>query len=97
MAKISLIIHFFAVYYQSTQVYTCQFEQRGVKMDKLTYSIREASEVLGLSRPKMYDLINCDDFPSFRVGGRVLISVEGLKRWVAAQADIHDQPEGGNR
>lgn len=54
--------------------------------DKLVYSVAEAAEVLGISRPKVYDLLRRDDFPSFKVGGRVLVSVEGLRQWVAVQA-----------
>lgn len=54
--------------------------------EKLTYSVSEVAEVLGISRPKVYDLLHRDDFPSFKVGGRVLVSVEGLRKWVAAQA-----------
>lgn len=54
--------------------------------EKLTYSVSETAEVLGISRPKVYDLLHRDDFPSFKVGGRVLISVDGLRRWVEAQA-----------
>lgn len=54
--------------------------------EKLTYSITETAQVLGISRPKVYDLIHRPDFPSFYVGGRVLISVDGLRRWVETQA-----------
>lgn len=55
-------------------------------VDKLTYSITETAQILGLSRPKVYDLLHRADFPAFRVGGRVLVSVDGLRRWVEAQA-----------
>ena len=55
-------------------------------MEKLTYSIKEAAEALGISRPKMYDLIHREDFPSFRAGSRVLISAAGLRQWVDDQA-----------
>lgn len=55
--------------------------------DKLTYSIAETAQVLGISRPQVYTLIHREDFPSFRVGSRVLISSEGLKQWVAVQAE----------
>ncbi|MCI9311651.1 MAG: helix-turn-helix domain-containing protein [Lawsonibacter sp.] len=54
-------------------------------MDKLTYSITETAQVLGISRPKVYDLLHRDDFPAFHVGGRILVSVEGLRRWVTSQ------------
>lgn len=54
--------------------------------EKLAYSVVEVAQVLGISRPKVYDLLHRDDFPAFKIGGRVLVSVEGLRKWVAAQA-----------
>lgn len=55
-------------------------------MDKFALSTTEAAEMLGISRPTLYTLINRADFPSFRVGSRVLISAEGLREWVQLQA-----------
>lgn len=55
-------------------------------MDKLTYSTAEAAEVLGVSRPVIYTLMKQADFPAFKVGTRTLISAEGLRAWVQAQA-----------
>ncbi len=53
--------------------------------DKLAYSTTEAAQALGISRPTLYQLLNRQDFPSFRVGGRVLISVAGLQAWIDRQ------------
>lgn len=47
--------------------------------DKLAIGTTEAARLLGISRPTLYQLLNRADFPSFRVGGRVLISVAGLQ------------------
>lgn len=55
-------------------------------MEKLAYSAAEAAESLGLSRPMIYQLMQRSDFPSFKVGNRTLISAEGLRAWVEAQA-----------
>ena len=54
-------------------------------MDKLTYSVAETAQVLGVSKPTVYNLIHREDFPAFRIGGRMLISVDGLRDWVLAQ------------
>jgi len=54
--------------------------------DRLTYSPAEAAQVLGVSRPTIYTLIKREDFPAFEVGTRTLVSVEGLRDWVKAQA-----------
>lgn len=53
---------------------------------KLGLTVTEAAALLGVSRPTVYELINRDDFPSFRIGTRRVISRAGLERWVEAQA-----------
>ena len=56
------------------------------KLEPLAVSAAEAARLLGVSRPTLYQLLNRADFPSFRVGGRVLISVSGLQAWIDRQA-----------
>lgn len=55
-------------------------------MAELTYSVTEAAEVLGISRPSMYNLIYAEGFPTLKVGNRRLISKELLAEWVKEQA-----------
>lgn len=55
-------------------------------MAELTYSVTEAAEALGISRPTMYQLIHAEGFPTLKIGGRVLISKELLAEWVKKQA-----------
>ena len=57
-------------------------------MDKLAYSITEAAHVLGVSRPTVYALIKQPGFPVFQIGGRKLVSVEGLKNWIRDQTEV---------
>ncbi len=56
-------------------------------VDKLAYSANEVAQALGVSRPTVYTLMQRADFPAFKVGSRTLVSVEGLRAWVAAQAE----------
>ena len=57
-------------------------------MDKLAYSITEAAQVLGVSRPTVYALIKQPGFPVFQIGGRKLVSVEGLRDWIRSQMEV---------
>lgn len=57
-------------------------------MDKLAYSLTETAQVLGVSRPTVYALIKQPGFPVFQIGGRKLVSVEGLRDWVRNQAEV---------
>ena len=59
-------------------------------MDKITLSVTATAAALGVSRPTVYQLIKRSDFPVLRVGGRTLISADGLRSWVEAQAERGD-------
>lgn len=55
-------------------------------MEKLTLSVPETAEVLGISRACMYELVKSEGFPTISVGKRILVSRKGLERWVDEQA-----------
>jgi len=56
----------------------------------LAYSVPQTAQVLGVSRPKIYELVRQAGFPAFKLGGRTLVSAEGLQEWVRQQV----QPTG---
>jgi len=56
------------------------------KLEPLAVGTTEAARLLGVSRPTLYTLLHQEGFPAFRVGTRVLISVDGLRDWIARQA-----------
>lgn len=56
------------------------------KLEPLAVNTTEAARLLDVSRPTLYQLLNRPDFPSFRVGKRVLVSVAGLRDWIDRQA-----------
>ena len=58
------------------------------KLSPLAVSAAEAARLLGISRPTLYQYIGRDDFPSFRVGNRVLVSVAGLQAWIEQQTKV---------
>lgn len=60
----------------------------------LAVSAAEAARLLGVSKPKIYDLIAQEDFPSFKVGKRTLISVDGLRKWINRQAGVSETDSG---
>ena len=57
-----------------------------VKTKKLTLSVTEAAEVMGVSRTTMYQLVKLKGFPTVQIGNRVLVSIKGLEKWVDEQA-----------
>ncbi len=57
------------------------------QMEPITISVSEAARLLGLSRPKVYQIMKESGFPAFKVGTRTLVPVSGLREWVAQQAE----------
>lgn len=55
-------------------------------MDKLTLDVKELKQQLGISRAAAYELTRSEGFPCFKVGKRILIPVEELKKWLSQQA-----------
>lgn len=53
--------------------------------EKLAVSVREAA-LLGLSTKTVYQLTHQEGFPSFKLGERTLVSVDGLREWVQKQS-----------
>ena len=54
--------------------------------ERMTLTISETARELNLSRPTVYRLLERKDFPSLRVGKRVLVSRAGLRAWIERQA-----------
>ncbi len=52
---------------------------------KLTYSINDTIEALGLSRQTVYNEINAGRLRTFRVGKRRMVSDDALQEWVKAR------------
>lgn len=42
-------------------------------MEKMTYSIKEAAEILGVSKSFMYKLVQGNEIPVIRLGKRLVI------------------------
>lgn len=54
---------------------------------RLTLTVEEAADELHISRPVAYELVKEPDFPSFRIGKRILVNRLGLQRWIDNQSN----------
>lgn len=55
---------------------------------KLVVSVSEAADMMGVSRPTMYKILNRSDCcADFKLGNRRLVSVDALRAWVAKQTE----------
>ena len=50
---------------------------------KMTLSVREAAELIGISKPKMYELIREGEIPSIHVGKKIVIARQALRDWLS--------------
>lgn len=50
--------------------------------ERLAISVIELAEQLGIGKTIAYQLVKRDDFPSVRIGDRILIPVDGLREWL---------------
>ena len=58
---------------------------------KSTLTVKELIDFLNVGRKKAYELVNSKGFPAFRIGRKVLISRDGLERWIKEQQDRKDE------
>ncbi len=58
-------------------------------MEKITISVQELAEQMGISLPKAYELTRTVGFPVIRVGTRVLIPLAEFRRWLADHSSHH--------
>ena len=52
------------------------------EIEKLTLSVPEAAEALGVSRAQAYIMVNSGELPSIRVGRRRLVPLDKLRLWI---------------
>lgn len=50
----------------------------------LLLNVKQLAELLGVSDSSVYELIQEDDFPFLRIGKRIVIPKEELRKWISA-------------
>lgn len=53
-------------------------------------SVQDLARQMGISLPKAYALVKELDFPTLRIGTRILIPVEGFQAWLRAKSGSGD-------
>ena len=57
----------------------------------LLLNVKQLAELLGVSDSSVYELIEEEDFPSLRIGKRIVIPKEELRKWITSHT------KGGQR
>lgn len=58
-----------------------------IKYPRLAYTVTQAAEAVGVSRPTLYRWMSIDGFPAVRIGGTVRIPVDAFREWLNERAD----------
>lgn len=53
--------------------------------ERLTYTVDEAAQLLGISRNSAYEAARCGEIPTIRVGRRILVPRNRLEELLACQ------------
>lgn len=62
-------------------------------MEKLTYTVTEAAELLGIGRSAAYEAARTGQLPTVRIGKRILIPAVGLQRLLEGDQSALDVGE----
>lgn len=50
--------------------------------DRLTYTVDEVAQMLGISRGLAYEMVRQGELPSIRLGRRLLVPCRTFERWL---------------
>lgn len=51
-------------------------------MEKVTFSVKEAAQVLGIGTSKMYELVRNNSVPNIKLGKRFVVPCARFLEWV---------------
>lgn len=54
-------------------------------------SVKQLANAFGIGLTKAYELVNQPDFPSFRIGRKILVPYDKAKEWQRHQIDLNEQ------
>lgn len=60
-------------------------------MDKSNTGVKGVATFLGIGLTKAYEIVNQPGFPSFRIGRKILVSIDDLKEWQRHQIAINEE------
>lgn len=65
--------------------------------DRIVYTVKELSQAFGIGINQAYNLCQREDFPSIRISNqRIVVPVEGLRKWLAENGGYTLQGEAEN-
>lgn len=56
-------------------------------MERMTLSVAEVQQALGVGRNTVYELVNRSDFPKIRVGRKIIVPRDAFAKWLERQTE----------
>jgi len=56
-------------------------------VEKLTMNVADLQQALGIGRAQAYELVNRADFPTIRLGRKIIIPKDAFMRWLERQTE----------
>lgn len=63
-------------------------KRRVAPSEKILLDAGEAAEMLSISKPTLYRLMQIEDFPAVKIGSRRLVKRRELSAWVDQHAEV---------
>ena len=63
--------------------------------EKRNYTVKELQEILGVSRPSVYELLKKNEFRSYVIGGKHIISKRSFDKCCDGEADEEEGEDPG--
>ncbi len=67
---------------ESVKDLTEKVQEHRKRIERLTFTVSEAAQVLGIGDSKMRQLTKSKDFPVIKVGTRILIPIHRFEEWI---------------
>ena len=64
---------------------------RNIEDYPITMNAKHVEEILGISRAQSYETMHQEDFPTFRIGKRMLVRRDAFKEWYEKQGNKQDE------
>jgi excisionase family DNA binding protein len=69
------------------EVRTAQRAYKGMDINQpLTLTVEQTAKLLGIGRSTAYELVHSGDIPSLRLGRRIVVPIESLRRMLGTPA-----------
>ena len=53
-----------------------------MSIERRTLDVKDAAQMIGISLPRMYDLVHSKGFPKIQIGRRIVIPTEKFFEWI---------------